>query len=66
MKRSTIIDQLRKAISESDESQAAIAEATGIAQPHLNRFINGARGISFENAAVLCDYLKLELVSKKR
>jgi plasmid maintenance system antidote protein VapI len=63
MKRD-IIDQLRKALRESDESQLAIAKAVEIDQGNLNRFINCERGISLETAAKLCTYLKLELVKR--
>jgi predicted XRE-type DNA-binding protein len=66
--KETIIGQLRQAIADSGESQNAISKATGIAQPHLNRFVNEERGLSLENAAVLCSYLKLHLapISRKR
>lgn len=60
----SMIDQLRKAIEDSGESQLAIAEAAGIGQSGLNRFMNGQRGISLETASKLCDYLKLKLVPR--
>jgi transcriptional regulator with XRE-family HTH domain len=56
-----LMEQLRRAIARSGESQYAIAKATGISQPMLNRFVNGERSISLETAAKLCTYLKLEL-----
>lgn len=65
MKRS-IIDQLRKAIAESGESQLSIANALDIDQGNLNRFVRGERSISFETAAKLCEYLKLDLVHRQR
>jgi transcriptional regulator with XRE-family HTH domain len=43
--------------------QYAIAQATGVSQSVLNRFINGERGISLETAAKLCQYLDLDLAS---
>jgi transcriptional regulator with XRE-family HTH domain len=62
--KTDIIDQLRKAIDESGESQLAIAKAARIGQSGLNRFMNGDRGISLETAAKLCDHLKLTLVRR--
>jgi transcriptional regulator with XRE-family HTH domain len=63
MKRN-IIDQLRKAIAESGESQLSIANAVAIDQGNLNRFVRGERSISIETAAKLCEYLKIDLVRR--
>jgi len=63
MKRN-IIDQLRKAIAESGESQLSIANAVDIDQGNLNRFVRGERSISIETAAKLCQHLKLDLVRR--
>jgi transcriptional regulator with XRE-family HTH domain len=52
--KQNVIDQLRKAIEASGESQLAIGEATGINQGNLNRFLRGERGRSLENFAKLC------------
>jgi transcriptional regulator with XRE-family HTH domain len=65
MKRS-VIDQLRKAIEDSDESQRAIADSTGIDQGNLNRFVRGERSVSLENFAKLCLHLGLTLEAKSR
>ena len=61
----TIVDRLRKAIVNSDESEYAIARGSGISQSVVNRFTNGQRGISLESAARLCTHLKLDLVSRR-
>jgi plasmid maintenance system antidote protein VapI len=45
--------------------QYAIAQATGVSQSVLNRFINGERGISLETAAKLCQYLDLDLLPRR-
>lgn len=63
--RLDIIEQLRRAIRESGESQLSIAQGTGIDQPNLNKFVAGKRSISLESAAAICAYLKLDLVSRK-
>ena len=64
MKR-TIVEQLQHAIKHSGETQYAIAQATGVSQSVLNRFINGERGISLETAAKLCAYLDLDLAPRR-
>ncbi len=63
MKRN-VINQLRKAIAESEQSELAIAQALQIDQGNLNRFVKGERGVSMETFALLCDYLKLDLKSR--
>jgi plasmid maintenance system antidote protein VapI len=37
------------------------AKGSGVSQSIVNRFVSGERGISFETAAKLCAYLKLDL-----
>jgi len=59
-----VIDQLRKAIVDSGESQLSISEATGINQGNLSKFLNGERGLSLDNFAELCTYFKCRLVSR--
>jgi transcriptional regulator with XRE-family HTH domain len=60
MKRN-VIDQLRKVIINSGESQLSIADATGINQGNLSKFLRDERNLSLDNFAVLCDYFKLKL-----
>ena len=60
-----IVDQLRTSLEASDESLYAIAKEAGVDQSILGRFYRGERGISFENAAKLCEYLGLELRAKR-
>ena len=55
------MDQLQKAIADSDETEYAIAKVSGVSQSVVNRFVHGQRGISLETVAKLCDYLKLDL-----
>lgn len=59
-----IIEQLRKAVIDSGKTQLAIAEATGIGQPNLSRFIKGKRCLSEANLNTLAKYLKLKLVRR--
>jgi transcriptional regulator with XRE-family HTH domain len=64
-KARSIVEQLQQAITRSGETQYAIAQATGVSQSVLNRFINGERGISLETAAKLCQYLDLDLAPRR-
>jgi plasmid maintenance system antidote protein VapI len=63
--KKNIIDQLRRAMRDSGESEYAIAKAAGVPQSVVNRFVSGERGISLTTAAKLCEYLKLELVYRR-
>jgi plasmid maintenance system antidote protein VapI len=57
----TIVDQLRKAIADSNETEYAIAKGSGVSQSGVNRFVNGERSIGIDTAAKLCVYLRLSL-----
>ena len=61
----TIQQQLIDAVNASALSQNELAAQAGIAQPHLNAFVNGKRGLSLESVKRLCDVLQLELVEKE-
>jgi transcriptional regulator with XRE-family HTH domain len=63
--KQNVVDQLRKGIEASGESQLSLAEATGINQGNLSRFMRGERGLSMENFAKLCAHLGLSLSAKK-
>ena len=56
----TIVDQLRKAIATSNETEYAIAKGSGVSQSVVNRFVHGERSIGLETAAKLCAYLGLQ------
>jgi transcriptional regulator with XRE-family HTH domain len=64
-KNKNIVDQLRRAMRESGETEYAIAKASGVSQSVVNRFLSSERGISLETAAKLCEYLKLDLVRRR-
>ena len=57
----SIVDQLRRAIKRSGETQYALSMATGVDQSVLSRFLKGERTIRLETAARLCKHLGLEL-----
>jgi hypothetical protein len=56
--------QLQAAIAATGQSLYAIAHASGVAPPVLQRFVNGERGITLDTAAKLADYLGLALAPK--
>jgi plasmid maintenance system antidote protein VapI len=59
--KKNLVDQLRKAIADSGETEYAIAKGSGVSQSVVNRFVHGQRSISLDTAAKLCAYLGLEL-----
>jgi transcriptional regulator with XRE-family HTH domain len=59
-----IIDQLRRAMRDSGETEYAIAKGSGVSQSIVNRFVSEERGISLETAAKICEYLKLDLLPR--
>ena len=58
--------QLQAAIASTGQSLYAIAQASGIAPPILQRFVNNERGITLETAGKLADYLGLSLLPAAR
>ena len=54
--------QLQAAIAATGQSLYAVAQASGVAAPVLQRFVNGERGITLETAAKVADYLGLSLL----
>ncbi|HEY1603619.1 MAG TPA: helix-turn-helix transcriptional regulator [Pirellulales bacterium] len=64
MKRN-LVEQLRKAIADSSQTEYALAKGSGVSQSIVNRFIKGERSIGLETAAKLCEYLNLDLVARR-
>jgi hypothetical protein len=62
----TLSEKLRKSILSSKKSRYAIAIGSGIDHAVLRRFLRGERDIKLRTAELLCDYLGLELTSKKK
>lgn len=58
--------QLQAAIAATGQSLYAIAQASGVAAPVLQRFVNGQRGITLETAGKLAAYLGLALLPEPR
>ncbi len=59
--KTTVTEQLKKAIDASGQSRYAICKATGIDQAQLSWFMGGECGLSMETVDGLCEYLGLEL-----
>jgi hypothetical protein len=54
--------QLQAAIAATGQSTHAVARASGVAAPVLQRFVRGERGITLETAGRLAAYLGLALL----
>jgi len=57
-----LTQQLQAALAATGQSLYAIAQASGVAAPVLQRFVNGERGITLETAGKLAAYLGLALL----
>ena len=62
-KRSTISDQLRRAIEESGLTRYEIWKRSGVDQGALSRFMNDKQSLTLDMVDKLADVLDLELVS---
>lgn len=60
-----VMQKLAEAIANSGLSRYEIWQQTGIDQSVLHRIVNGG-SCSVQTLEVLCEYLGLELVQKKR
>ena len=58
--------QLQAAIAATGQSLYAVAQASGVAAPILQRFVNGERGITLDTAGKLAAYLGLSLLPDPR
>ena len=58
--------QLQAAIAATGQSLYSVAQASGVAPPVLQRFVNGERGITLETAGKLAAYLGLGLLPETK
>ena len=65
-RRSTLIDQIRQAIIQSDLTRYQISQQTGVDQASLSRFVHGERGLSGEAINAIGDLLNLEIVVREK
>lgn len=61
-----IAEQLIRAIKDSGQTHYAISKGSGINQSMLSRLVRGERGLSFDAAERLADYLGLEIVVRPK
>ncbi len=59
------MDKLAKAIEQSGKSRYQIYKDTGIDQSVLHKIVNGG-GCSVQTLEILCEYLRFELVEKRK
>jgi len=57
---------LKAAIQDSGVTRYRIAKDTGITEPSLCRFMQGAASLRLDRADVLAEYLGLELVRRRK
>lgn len=57
----TVLETLRRAVEQSDETRYRIAKESGINASQLARLVSGERGLSLETAERLAEYLGLEI-----
>lgn len=57
-------DQLRQAVADSGERQAAIARACKLTPSSLSRFLSATGGLSLDAAERLANHLRLRLMSE--
>ena len=60
-RKTSISDQLRDAILNSEKTRYKIAQETGLSQAALSRFVNGVSGLSLDSIDRIGDYLGLEI-----
>lgn len=58
----TITEVLKAAIEDSGVSRYRIAKATGITEPSLSQFMQGAASMRLDKVDVLAEYLGLRLM----
>jgi len=63
--RTTMAEALKKAMTKSGKTVAAVAREAGIAQPVLHRFVKGERDLTLRTANKLAVYFGLELRSRQ-
>lgn len=62
-----LVDEIRKAVKESDESRYSIAAGSGVSAAILSRLVTRKRSsLSVETCERLADYLGLEIVVRPR
>ena len=61
-----LVDAIRKAIAESDQTRYRIAMECGVSQAQLSRLMSGETGLSVESVETLAEHLGLEITIKPK
>ena len=61
-----ILERIIKEIEKGEVTRYRISQDTGIPESTLCRLIHRQGGMSIPTADILCEYLGLELISKKK
>jgi transcriptional regulator with XRE-family HTH domain len=64
LKKSSLSDQVRRAIDASGKSRYRIAKDLSVSEATLSRFMSGERGLTLTLLDRLADYLGLTLCSR--
>ena len=64
-RRTSLSDQIRKAVDQSGMSRYRICQEAGIDQPSMSRFMAGKGGLSVERLDMLAAVLDLRIVAGK-
>jgi len=62
----SLLNTMRDAIRNSEQSRYRISRETGIAESVLSRFMSGETGLSVETIERLANYLGLEVVVRSK
>jgi len=65
-RRTTLSDQLRRAVDECPESRYRICRIIGMDQANMSRFMSGQTGLTLDTADRLAEFLGMELVERSR
>jgi len=63
---SEVENKVVKVIEGSGLSRYAIARGSGVTESQLSRFVHGERGLTFESAERVLDFLGYELAVKRK
>ena len=64
--RTKLLDAMRRALRDCEQSRYALSKQTGIAQSQLSRFLAGGAGLNHENIEKLADAMGFEIVLRRK
>ena len=63
--RNRMLDTLKRAVRDSGQTLYRVSKDAGVPYPNLHRLMAGKRAVSMRTLDRLCNYLGLELVTRK-